>query len=93
MQRQESEEIQKDSVVRVLSPGFVYIHNNHLQSGLRTARSCGLCAAGLAVAYETVAQEKPVDSTDGVSESDGADKEGDAAHSRDYGDFTSGDGS
>ncbi len=88
MQRQEPSEIQSGGVVRLLNAGAVFVHNNHLQSGLRKTRSCGLCTTGLAGAYAAVKEKQPVDKEDGVPKGDGADRDGDPAYSRDFRDYT-----
>lgn len=91
MSGQESEEVQSDGGVRMLSLGPLLVHNNHIQSGLKKIRRCGVCATGLDSAYEAVEKEKPLDKPDAVPEGDGADKERDSAHPRDFRDYTSGE--
>jgi len=88
MPRPEPAEIQSDSELRVLDPRSVFVHNDHLQGGVKKTRSCGMCANGLGSAYAPVKEAKPVDKENGVPESDGADEEKDATHSRDFRDYT-----
>lgn len=91
MPRSEPEEIQSGGVVRMLDVRAVFVHNDHLQSGIRKARRCPMCAKGLDGAYAAVEGAKSVDKKDEVSAGDGADKEEDAAHTRDFRDYTPGE--
>lgn len=60
---------------RRLSIGKVRLHNRHLQMGRAEASDCGICAVGLAGAFEEViGDERPAP----VDEGDGADKKEDA---------------
>lgn len=87
----EPAEIQKDSVSRMLNAGPLFVHYNHVQSGIKTARSCGVCRTGLESLYTEIEKPKPVDKGDGVPAGDGVDKERDPAHPRDFRDYTSGE--
>lgn len=90
MQRSEPDEIQKDSIVRVLDFGAVWIHHNHIQSGVKTARACSMCTKGLDGAYTPFEGPQSVGKPAGVPPGDGDDKEGDTAPTPDYGDYTPG---
>ncbi len=77
MQRQEPNEIQENRVSGVLEPGPVFVHNRHLQSGVRTSGRCGVCATGLDSILTPVANVA-APAKDEVAESDGGDEKGDA---------------
>ncbi len=90
MQGPKQDEIQKDSVLRVLDFGAVWVHNNHIQSGFKTARACAMCTKGLDGAYAPFESAKPVGEPVAVSTGDGDDKAGDPPSAPDYGDYTAG---
>ncbi len=73
----EQKPIQSHSEERSLLHRTVYVHNDHVQSGLATSASCGLCGTGLAGLYAAIEKVQPVDSEDGVVEGEGKDEKGD----------------
>ncbi len=81
MQRTDEGKVQGAGVDRRLDIGAVYVHNNHLQGGFRAAVGCRVCKEGLGGFTTAVEEERAGDQEDGVAESDGADKSGDAAPS------------
>ncbi len=79
MQRQKLATVPRDSGDRVLDFEAVLLHNNHLQSGFRKARRCGVCRKGLAGIMEETPQIVTVDAESGVAKGDGGDETADAA--------------
>jgi len=66
---------------RYLDFRAVLLHNNHLQSGKRTAQNCGLCTEGLASAINTLEEITATDQQVEMVSGDGANQGRDAPSS------------
>ncbi len=92
MQGSNEKQVQTSGVIRRLVLGPLFVHNNHISGGFRTAKGCGVCAEGLAAAIETTEETPAGDRRDGVVASDGADQKGSATSPSGDGAGTAGDG-